>query len=257
LRLRPLSKGYWRGDKNQHLMTEPVSMKLTRPKSQSVLSEADLIPTGTKGYRVHDFTVESNQITHSFVISVAVKQLPNRLDDVRFFLFDDAQFSLWSIDKSAFSAVLAPSLVRADFIFKPQHAGKYHIVLDNRHSTFTSKTVTITVEEEWLVEEGIEPRISSTEPKVSQPSKARLWSRLVGWFRAVPLITSILAFFSIEMLAISFGIVVATHVAPTLGLRSGDPWPFIAAIAFGGIVVFGIFYVAITGRPLPMAPPMT
>ena len=238
-------------------MSESVTLKVARQKFQSVLSEVDLIPPGAQGYRVHDFVVDSHQVGHSFIISIGVQQLPKRVDDIRFFLFDDAQFSLWSVDRAAVSLVLAPSIVRADLIFKPQQLGRYHAVLDNKHSTFTSKSVTIAVREEWLAEEEIQPPMSSVEAKVSPKGRPNLWARLIGWFRAIPLVTSILAFLAIEALVSSFGIVVASHLAPALGLRSGDPWPFIAAIAFGGIVIFGIFYVAISGRPLPMAPPMT
>ncbi len=238
-------------------MSESISLKVARQKFQSILSEVDLIPPGAQGYRVHDFVVDSSQLGHSFIISIGVQQLPNRVDDIRFFLFDEAQFSLWSIKRGAVSLVLAPSIVRADLMFKPQQLGRYHAVLDNTHSTFTSKTVTIAVREEWFAEEEIQPPVSSVEAKVSPKRRPSLWARLTGWFRAIPLVTSILVFLLIEALVSSFGIVVASHLAPALGLRSGDPWPFIAALAFGGIVIFGIFYVAITGRPLPTAIPMT
>jgi hypothetical protein len=236
-------------------MTESVTLKASSQKSENIISEVELIPAGAKGYRVYDFLVRDHQVGHSFIISIAVKQLPNRFDDIRFFLFDDAQFSLWSINQSAVSLILAPSVIRADLVFKPKSIGRYHAVLDNRHSTFTSKAVTFTVSEEWVAEQEMPPTVS-VETKVSPKGKPKIWSRIVGWFRAVPIVASILVFLGVEALFGSFGIVVASHLAPVLGLKSGDPWPFIAALAFGGIAILGIFYATLTGRPLPMPAPM-
>jgi len=62
--------------------------------------------------------------------------------------------------------VLMPRVINGTVAFSPNAPGTYYVVLDNRHSTFTTKTVKIEIYEQYLIEEEAEL------PKEKEPLKA-------------------------------------------------------------------------------------
>jgi hypothetical protein len=54
-----------------------------------------------------------------------------------------------------------------------------------------------------------------------------------------------------------FGLFITVYVSPAVGVRSGDPWQYLAALAWGGFILFAVFYVVFTGKPMPPVPALS
>jgi hypothetical protein len=96
-----------------------------------------------------------------FVFDILVEQLPNRVDDIVVLVFDEENHDLWLNNKTAVRAGANVSLlpkpnrfintkvVKANLSFRPESKGKYFLALDNIHSSFTQKNVTLKVYWVW------------------------------------------------------------------------------------------------------------
>ena len=231
-------------------MSEPGKVRIGKVMSVTRFSSTDLIAAGQTGYRSYRLPVDVTQVSHSFIISVGVQQLPNRVDDIQLYLFDAQGYNAWASGQRAPSAILIPRIVNGDIRFRPTAAGDYYIILDNRHSTFTTKTVSISVSEEWIAEEEV-MKLTPTIPGREVATTKGIRERLIGWFRRFSFITLVGAFVAIETGVILFGLALVSYAGGALGTKSGDPWPLLTALATGGLVLFAIFYFFFTGRPLP------
>lgn len=86
-----------------------------------------------------------------YIFEVNVKQKRQVLDDVRVQVMDDDNFKAWEFRISAIQAganaarllsyvtFTSAKLSWGTLSFRPPSLGQYHIVVDNRHSTLTSK----------------------------------------------------------------------------------------------------------------------
>ncbi len=105
-----------------------------------------------------------------YVFEINVEQKRQALDDVGIHVMDDDNFRVWDLRLKAIRAGARaeelPSFVTftsAKFAwgtlsFRPPSLGRYHIVVDNTHSTLTSKDVTLKVywvSSEWTARRSV------------------------------------------------------------------------------------------------------
>lgn len=122
------------------------------------------VPPGKGGARIYGFLVENVQKPgYHVLVRIEVVQERQILDDIRLYIFDDKNLDLYhkKLEREATATLfstrislgptplLARKVVRGDFTFKPPYNGRYHVVLDNRHSIRTSKLVKMEISESW------------------------------------------------------------------------------------------------------------
>ncbi len=234
-------------------MGEPPGITTIQPNTRQVLSAVETVGIGQQGFVIKALQVDQAQVGHNFYVSINVQQLPNRVDDVQFYLLDAPNYAAWTRGLPSGALVRIPRIIAGTSLFVPSVPGPYYIILDNRHSTFTQKTVALAVTEFWLAQ--VEVKAPLPPPPEPAPAGKVSWlERLTGWFRRFPLFAAVVLFLAVESMVVLFGLAVIIASAGVSQFRLGDPWPFMAALVIGGVVLFGIFFVAVTGRSIPIAP---
>lgn len=117
------------------------------------------VPPGKQGFKAYPIKVEfAKKPGYSILINLRVKWA--RREDIGFYIFDEQNYQIWSKMleamargkrdyESPYALVSLPRVRRGEFKFKPPFNGTYHIVLDNRYSVITSKSVIVEITEVW------------------------------------------------------------------------------------------------------------
>ena len=99
--------------------------------------------------------IKTTDITYLF--KVEVKQNPNSSDDIIVYIVDEQNYQKYvdyinarrngNTSYPTWASFTVSKVYWSSFLFEPPSQGRYHLILDNIHSTFTSKTVTIKAKE--------------------------------------------------------------------------------------------------------------
>ena len=126
------------------------------------LSETHRISIPARNYWSLELPV--SDVEGFYIFQVNVEQKRQVLDDVGALIMDDDNFKVWEFRLKAiragaraaelpsYATFTSVKLSWGTLSFRPQSPGRYHIVLDNTHSTFTSKDVILNiywVSSEW------------------------------------------------------------------------------------------------------------
>lgn len=115
------------------------------------IKETLQIPPGASA--ILDFDMDSED--DIFLFDVKVKQLPNVSDDIQVYILDkenernykkyyEARKRSRRVANLTWNTFLSSKIRWGPIFFKTDKTGRYHLVLDNTHSTITPKTVEVT-----------------------------------------------------------------------------------------------------------------
>jgi len=118
----------------------------------------EVVVFGANGFRIFPFDIDhegktSHRVYGSFSVSQPMDQ---RTLDIRLLVLDEPGLIEWLIDRAQFNQFIAPKRFVVDsgkksegrWEFEPI-SGRFFLVLDNRYSSMTPKTVKFTIGEEW------------------------------------------------------------------------------------------------------------
>lgn len=230
-------------------------MKKIKKLQQNVLySESLRLSPGATGYREFPFEVNrKGKVDDHFVFSIDVSQPSGRGRlDVGFFVMDGPNFHRWLNNQATAAEVVVPRVVSSKLIFTPLSDGLYYALIENRFSIATSKDVSFEAVEKWWTEEEIELVKKPVERReIKRPS---LIERLKSIFRSRS-IALILLFIFIMFLCSIITIVMISLASAFLGIEFKDPGIYFASVVGGGVILFVMIYVHITGKPWPPITP--
>ena len=115
------------------------------------IKETLQIPPGAS--EILDFDIVSED--DIFLFNIKVKQLPNISDDIQAYILDEENGRNYKkyyearkrnrrVANLTWNTFLSSKIRWGPIFFKTNKTGRYHLVLDNTHSTITSKTVGVT-----------------------------------------------------------------------------------------------------------------
>lgn len=224
-----------------------------------VPSETTLIPVGVNGFWETRCELDKEgKEWHHILCKVNVHQLPPKTDlDIGFLVLNKENYILWANNRPNIALVLIPRLISGVISFEVPKSDTYYFIVSNKHSTFTTKTVTVGIDEVWQEEREIEVPVAekvveriAVRPKV--PEKVgilkRIWRRLRS-----QLFGLILAFFIIQVTCFLFTSMIVHIAREVFDVSLSDATTLYAAMVGGGLILFGIVYSKVTGKPLSRA----
>ena len=211
-----------------------------------------LIPVGINGFWEACYELDSEgKKWHHILCYIRVHQLPPKTDlDVKFFVFDKENYTLWVNGRRNTALVLIPRLISSVISFEVPRSGTYCFIVSNKHSTFTTKTVTIRIEEVWQQEKEIEVPVMekiTPRPEVSEEVGIlkRIWRRLRS-----QLFGLIFVFFIIQVACFLFTSMIIHIAQRVFNISLSNTTTLYAAMVGGGLILFGIVYSKVTGKTL-------
>lgn len=221
-----------------------------------VPSETTLIPVGINGFWEARCELEKEgKEWHHILCEVYVHQLPPKTDlDVGFLVLDKENYTLWANNRPNIALVLIPRLISGIISFEVLKSDIYYFIVSNKHSTFTTKTVTVRIDEVWQEEREIEIPVAekvieriAAGPKVPEKMGIlkRIWRRLQS-----QLFGLVLAFFIIQAACFLFTSMIIHVARAVFDVSLSDATTLYAAMVGGGLILFGIVYSKVTGKPL-------